>query len=108
MTWREGWGVAQELLNDPTSRTYASVKGWRYAPSEVERVGLDLFEAWMNTQRRKGTTPIVLKRPWELNAAGGAPAVVDVEDPERLEALARLEVLTSLGPEMPEPESPSD
>lgn len=102
MSWREGWGLAQELLNDPTSRVFASVAGFSYAPSEVERIGIDLFEGWLNSQRKKGTVPIVLKRPWKSGAAGSKPDLVAADDPERLEAIARLERLTVEGPEMPE------
>lgn len=106
MTWREGWALAQGFLADLSSRTYASVRGWRYAPSEFERVGLELFEAWMNTQRKKGSVPIVLKRPWEQRLPGASTSeLVDENDPERQDALRRLEVLTSHGPEMPDPEN---
>lgn len=108
VTWREGWNLAQELLMDMSSHVYASVAGWRYAPPDVERMGLELFEAWMNTQRRKGSVPIVLKRPWKDGMTTGGAEVVDADNEERLDAIARLSVLTSEGPELPEPEPSSD
>lgn len=98
MTWAEGWALAEEILLDESSHLYASVRGWSFPPSDVLRVNLTLFELWANTQRKRGSLPIILKRPWEDKKTFGGASLVDAESPERLAAIARLE---SLGPELP-------
>jgi hypothetical protein len=105
MSWMEAWGYAEEILKDQSSHLFASVAGWLYPPSEAEINTVWLLEGWANAQRRKGTVPVILQRPWQQRMAESGVALVDADSPERMEAFERLKVL---GPETPEPSDPPE
>lgn len=89
VTWGEAWDLTSELLRDPDSHVTASLAGWAYVPGPVERVNTALFEAWVNSQRKKNSTPWRAPRPWEKAAPSlpGRAATVDAEARARLDAI---------------------
>ncbi len=89
MPWREAWALTVELLHDPDSHISASLAGWSFVPGAAQRVGTDLFEAYINAKRGKNTTPYHAQRPW-TKATPKSAGRVSAEDREQRTRLDRL------------------
>lgn len=89
MSWREAWVLTSEILRDPDSHTAAAIAGWAFVPGSVQRVGTDVFEAYINANRGKNTTPFRAQRPWTKASPKAAGRVSD-EDREQRARLDRL------------------
>lgn len=85
--------LVTEIQKDPESAVVGAFLNWRYVPSGAERAAWDIKELDFNANRGRGKTPIRLQRPWEP-AKVPEPAMVPLDDPERVAALARLKALS--------------
>lgn len=79
MSWAEAWDLTLPCLRDPDSHLTAALLGWSYVPGAVQRVVTDTFEAYVNANRGKHTTPWKAPRPW-TKAAPAAPGHASEED----------------------------
>lgn len=86
-----GW-LVEEIQRDPESFLVGAFLKWKYVPSGAERAAWDIKELDFNANRGRGKTPIKLGRPWEATKFP-EPAMVPLDDPERVAALARLNTL---------------
>lgn len=88
-----GW-LVEEIQKDPESAVVAAFLNWKWVPSGAERAQWDIAELELNSKRPKGRQPVRLDRPWQGKKRGPEPAMVPVDDPERLAAIARLKSLS--------------
>ena len=91
LSWNDAWGLISEVLRRSSSHTRSALAGDRYVPEASEIVGWETFEAWFNTQTKKGSGYRRIKRPW-----AGKPQLTPVEhyDPEREARRAKIREMT--------------
>lgn len=98
MTWAEGYALAAELLNDPTSRLGAAEAGWSYPWSrEAEAIASlsDLMAAVNTEERRRGSLK-PYPRPYRIAGADSTTSRRPTVSQETVKA-----TLTSLGHGIP-------
>lgn len=86
--------LIERLQKSPESAIVAAVLGWKYTPTGAERAAWDIAEMKFNSQRKKGTVPVRLTRPWHGTPDVPTPKLVPQDSPERLAALERLQALS--------------
>lgn len=86
--------LVQHLQTDPESAIVGAFLDWKYLPTSAERAAWDIFELELNTRRKRGQTPVRLKRPWQGDPKTPEPELVAADSPERLAALERLRTHT--------------
>ena len=59
------WRLTSEILRDPFSHTVSALRGDKFVPHPAQVATLNVFEAWVNSNRAKGKIPVRLERPWE-------------------------------------------
>lgn len=89
MSWAEAWALTSEILRDPDSHLSASLAGWAFVPGPMTRVGVDLFEAYVNANRGGRSVPFRAERPW-TKIAPRTPGRVSTEDRDQRARLDQL------------------
>ncbi|MET0886246.1 MAG: hypothetical protein ABWX92_07320 [Mycetocola sp.] len=64
IAWNVAWQFVDEILRDSSSHLCSALQGDTYAPTSSERAAWSIAELELNTQRKKGSSPIRLPRPW--------------------------------------------
>lgn len=104
--WGEAWDLTSRLLLDPDSHITADLAGWVFVPGPVRQVGADLFEGYVNVNRKKNTTPFRMERAWTKALPKSADRV-DVSAQDRAQR-ARLDQMLGLVKEADEPPQDDD
>lgn len=92
IAWNVAWNFISEILRDSSSHLCSAVEGDTYAPTSSERAAWSIAELELNTQRKKGSSPIRLPRPW----AGKKPTYRTVSTVPNAAREARREKLANL------------
>lgn len=64
MRWAEAWALTEQILRDPYSHTYSTLRGDTHQPHPALDAALTTIELWATAKSGPGKIPVRITRPW--------------------------------------------